>query len=280
MSEHSNIEWTDASLGLTVGCDKCSTGCANCYAMKDAIRMAKNPNPKVSEVYSGLARRQANKLLNWTGVVRCVPHRLVLPFGWASPKRIFVCNQSDLFHDDVPDDFIRRVFEMMAAASWHTFQCLTKRDERLERLAPSLVWPANVWMGVSVENQDNASRVKNLRQVPAQVRFLSVEPMLGPVTLDLAGIDWVITGGESGRHARPFDPAWALSVRDQCKAAGVAFFHKQNGGRNKKKTGRKLDGRTWDEMPPIIPARVPSRAERKRLAQAFAEPERFLLKLL
>jgi len=237
--------------------------------------MASNPNLKVSSVYSGLAFPQDNGHLNWTGLVRCVPERLVVPFRCSRPRKIFVCNQSALFHPDVPYEFILRAFEMMQEAAWHTFQILTKRAERLADLAGrgKLPWPPNVWAGVSVENQEFAWRVDCLRRVPAAVRFLSVEPMLGPVELNLAGIHKVITGGESGPHARPFDPAWALAVRDQCRVAGVCFFHKQNGGRNKKAAGRLLDGRTYDETPADPPRPVPSPAVRRRLATRFASTE-------
>jgi protein gp37 len=266
MSQISAIEWTDSTWNCVVGCTKVSSGCANCYPILDALRMGANPNAKVSAVYRGLAFRQDNGLPNWTGVVRCLPDRLAIPFTWPSSKRVFVNSQSDLFHEAVSLDFIRRVFAVMAATPWHTYQILTKRASRLEALARELPWPGNVWMGVSVENQDAAWRIEHLRRVPAAVRFLSVEPMLGPVKLDLADLHWVITGGESGPRSRPFDPGWALAVRDQCHAAGVCFFHKQHGGRNKKATGRLLDGRTYDEMPPVSSAPVPTANERKAIA--------------
>ena len=267
MSDTSKIEWTNATWNPVVGCDKISPGCANCYACKDAVRMGSNPNPKVSAAYNGLAYRQQNGILNWTGVVRCLPERLSIPFGWPAAKKVFVNSQSDLFHQDVPAEFIARVFSVMAATPWHTFQVLTKRAERLAELAPGLVWPGNVWMGVSVENQGAAPRIDHLRRVPAAVRFLSVEPLIGPVDLELAGIHWVITGGESGPRARPFDPAWALSVREQCRGENALFFHKQNGGRNKKKSGRHLAGAVYDEMPESIPVPVPPPAERRAIAK-------------
>lgn len=266
MSEFSPINWTNSTWNCVAGCSKVSPGCANCYAIPDALRMGANPNPKISAVYGGLALKQDNGLPNWTGVVRCVPERLAVPLAWASAKKIFVNSQSDLFHEQVPLDFIRRVFAVMAATPWHTYQILTKRAARLEDLASQLSWPANVWMGVSVENQDAARRVEHLRRVPAAVRFLSVEPMLGPVDIELTGIHWVITGGESGSRSRPFDPAWALALRDQCRTAGVHFFHKQNGGRNTKKSGRLLGGRTYDEMPPASSAPIPNAKERKAIA--------------
>jgi len=181
---------------------------------------------------------------------------LRLPLEWKAPRLIFVNSMSDLFHERVGEGFIRRVFDVMARARWHTFQVLTKRAERLAALAPSLTWPDNVWMGVSVENADYAYRADYLRTTPAQVKFLSLEPLLGPVgNLDLAGIHWAIVGGESGPGARRMEEAWALDIRDQCQEQGVAFFFKQWGGVRKKAAGRSLDGRQWDEMPACpIPA--------------------------
>jgi protein gp37 len=172
------------------------------------------------------------------------------PLIWRRPRRIFVNSMSDLFHARVPDDFILRVFETMQAAHWHTFQILTKRSDRLAAIARSLPWPSNVWMGVSVENRDYSYRVADLRTVPAAVRFLSVEPLLGPIPrLSLRRIDWVIVGGESGPKSRPCHVDWVRAIRDRCAAAGVAFFFKQWGGKRKKKTGRILDGQTYDEYP-------------------------------
>jgi protein gp37 len=263
MSDVSLIEWTNRTWNFLLGCEKISPGCASCYACKECLRMAGNPVAKIADANRGLAYRQDNGVLNWTGEVRLLPERLLKPFEWTRPSKVFVNSLSDLFHKDVPLEFIRRAFAVMRAADWHTYQILTKRAERLEELAPHLAWPDNVWMGVSVESQPYAYRIDHLRRTGAKVKFLSVEPLLGPVTLDLSGIDWVITGGESGPRAREFDPAWALSVRDQCRAAGVKFFHKQNGGRNKKATGRELDGETYDEMPDVLPAAVPPSRERK-----------------
>jgi len=172
------------------------------------------------------------------------------PLKWRQPRRIFVNSMSDLFHDAVPADFVREVFDTMAAAHWHQFQVLTKRARRLPKVAGGLEWPSNIWLGVSVESQEYAWRANHLRGVPAAVRFLSVEPLVGPVqTLDLDGIDWVIVGGESGPGARPMEPRWARAIRDQCVAESVPFFFKQWGGVNKHRTGRVLDGRTWDEFP-------------------------------
>jgi protein gp37 len=284
MSNTSTIEWTNATWNFLLGCEKVSPGCAGCYAIKDVIRMAGNPNEKVSAANRGLAYRQANGILNWTGAVRLLPERLAAPFSWPSPKKVFVNSLSDLFHADVPVDFIRRAFAVMRATPWHTYQALTKRAERLEVLSPELDWPENLWMGVSVESQAYAGRVDHLRRTAANVKFLSVEPLLGPVTLDLTGIDWVITGGESGPRARPFDPAWALSLYEQCRASGTLFFHKQNGGRNKKATGRLLGGRTYDEMPEVTPVDVPPARVRRGLAarlvpEAGAAPSSIALQL-
>jgi len=177
-------------------------------------------------------------------------HVLEAPLGWKKPQMIFVNSMSDLFHEDVPEPFLHRVFDVMARAHWHTFQVLTKRAERLEQLSPSLRWPSNVWMGVSVETADYVFRIDHLRRTGARTKFLSLEPLLGPLPgLDLRGIDWVIVGGESGPGARPMQESWVLEIRDQCRAASVPFFFKQWGGRNKKEAGRLLQGQTWDEMP-------------------------------
>lgn len=270
MSDVSKIEWTNATWNFLLGCKKISPGCANCYAIKDVYRMGFNPNPAVGHANTGLAYRQDNGGLNWTGVVRCLPERLAVPLlKWSKPKKVFVNSLSDLFFETVPLEFIRHAFAVMRATPWHTYQALTKRHERLAELSPQLEWPENLWMGVSVESQAYASRIDHLRRTNAKVKFLSVEPLLGPVELDLAGIDWVITGGESGPRARPFDPAWALAVRDQCRTAGAKFFHKQNGGRNKKATGRLLGGRTYDEMPEVVSVAVPPARERRALAAAL-----------
>src|SRR4029450_11149604 len=174
---------------------------------------------------------------------------LTIPLRWKSPKKIFVDSMSDLFHHDVPLPSLQRVFSVMERTPRHTYQILTKRAKRLASIAPVLPWPPNVWMGVSVEKQDYAFRVEELRKVPSAVRFVSVEPMLGPVNLDLKGIDWVVGGGESGANARPMEITWIRSLRDDCVAEGVAFFFKQWGGRTPKSGGRQLAGRTWDEFP-------------------------------
>jgi protein gp37 len=177
------------------------------------------------------------------------PDTLQIPLSWHAPRVIFVNSMSDLFHEDVPLDYIRRVFDVMTATPQHTYQVLTKRSKRLARDAGKIDWPPNVWMGVSVENQRYAFRTDQLRQVPAAVRFVSAEPLIGPVSFDLEAIDWMIVGGESGPKARSMEPAWVKQIRDDCVAADVAFFFKQWGGRTPKAHGRELDGRTWDEMP-------------------------------
>ncbi|MDW7709787.1 MAG: phage Gp37/Gp68 family protein [Deferrisomatales bacterium] len=234
MGLQSTIEWTDATWNPVTGCTKVSPGCRNCYAERMAVRLRAMGQPNYRKGFE----------------VAIHPHTLRLPLTWRRPRQVFVNSMGDLFHDEVPEAFIRRVFETMEAATWHRFQVLTKRAGRLRRTAPRLPWPENVWMGVTVECTDVRERIDDLRTVPAAVRFLSAEPLLGPLTgLDLAGIHWVIAGGESGPGARPIDPAWARDLRDQCLAAGVPFFFKQWGGRNKKAAGRVLDGRTWGEMP-------------------------------
>lgn len=180
------------------------------------------------------------------------PQMLELPLHWKTPKRIFVNSMSDLFHDEIPLSYIRRVFEVMREAHWHQFQVLTKRAERLCELGPSLQWAPQIWMGVSVENERYLYRIEHLRKTGAHVKFLSLEPLLGPLLgMNLRDINWVIVGGESGAGARPIDPAWVKDIRNQCVEAGVAFFFKQWGGFQKKKTGRTLEGRTWDEMPEL-----------------------------
>jgi protein gp37 len=178
------------------------------------------------------------------------PKMLELPLQWKKPQTIFVNSMSDLFHKDVPLEYIQRVFDVMRRAHWHRFQVLTKRADRLAELSPEIDWPENVWQGASVESANYVDRIDDLRSTGAHVKFLSLEPLLGPLPkLKLKHIDWVIVGGESGPRARPMDPAWVTDIRDQCARAGVAFFFKQWGGKNKKRAGRTLDGRTWDEMP-------------------------------
>jgi len=234
MSSKSTIEWTDATWNPVTGCTKISPGCKNCYAH----RMARRLHAMGQERYRN------------NFAVTLQPDVLGQPLRWHQPRKIFVNSMSDLFHQDVPLDFIRRVFDAMGEADWHTFQILTKRSERLAEVAGKLLWYANIWMGVSVESADYTYRIDDLRKVPASVRFLSVEPLLGPISrLPLHGIHWVIVGGESGPGARTIDPRWVRKIRDRCIVQGVPFFFKQWGGTRKKLTGRELDGRTWDEMP-------------------------------
>ena len=234
MASNSSIEWTEATWNPVTGCNKVSQGCKHCYAEVMAKRLQ--------------AMGQKNYANGFTLTLQ--PHMLELPLRWRKPQRIFVNSMSDLFHSDVPPDYIQKVFEVMNRASWHQFQVLTKRADRLEELSSMLQWGPNIWMGVSVENFDVEYRIEHLRRTPANVKFLSIEPLLGPLpNLNLSEIDWVIVGGESGFGARPMDEAWVVDIQEQCQRAGVAFFFKQWGGVNKKRAGRLLGGRTWDEMP-------------------------------
>jgi protein gp37 len=234
LADRSAIEWTEATWNPVTGCDEVSPGCAHCYAKTFAERWRGVPDHPYEQ---GFALRQ------W-------PERLDQPLKWRRSRTIFVNSMSDLFHEDIPDDFIGRVFDVMVKADWHVFQILTKRHERLLELAEGLPWPPNVWMGVSIENRRFVHRADYLRQVPAAVRFISAEPLLGPLEhLDLDRIDWLIAGGESGHKHRPMKAEWALTLRDQCAAAGTAFFFKQWGGRTPKAGGRELDGQTWDAFP-------------------------------
>lgn len=245
MADHSGIEWTEATWNPVVGCTVLSPGCTNCYAMRMASRLEAMGQLK----YVGTTRYSGGRP-KWNGRVNIDRTTLELPRKWRTGKIIFVNSMSDLFHDGVPIGFIHEVFETMRATPHHTYQVLTKRAERLQEIAPQLVWPKNVWMGVSVENSDYLWRIDCLRTIGAAVKFLSLEPLLGPLeSLDLSNIDWVIAGGESGPSARPMDPWWVRSIRDQCLEARVAFHFKQWGGVNKKRAGRVLDGRTWDEQP-------------------------------
>jgi protein gp37 len=226
-----------------------SPGCLNCYAARMALRLERMGG-SVGEKYEGTAGRARDGRPVFGGRVNLDWDAINLPRAWRKGRRIFVNSMSDLFHKGVPLDYIQQVFDVMRRAHWHRFQVLTKRAERLAELDPHLDWPGNVWMGVSVENSDHVDRIDHLRGTGARVKFLSLEPLLGPLTgLDLRGIHWAIVGGESGPKARPVEADWIRDIRDQCREAGVAFFFKQWGGRNKKKTGRLLDGRTWDEVP-------------------------------
>ena len=230
----SAIEWTESTWNPLTGCTKISPGCKHCYAERMARRLQAMGQPNYVRGFE-LAMHE---------------HVLEVPLRWKKPQVVFVNSMSDLFHEHVPEAFIQCVFDVMRRAHWHSFQVLTKRAARLERLSPNIEWPPNVWMGVSVESQRHASRIDHLRRTDASIKFLSLEPLLGPLPhLDLDGIEWVIVGGESGPRARPMRESWVLDIRDQCRAAAVPFFFKQWGGTNKKKAGRLLDGRVWDEMP-------------------------------
>lgn len=306
MADGSKIEWTDATWNVVIGCDKVSPGCDHCYAIRTAHRFQEHPNPAVAAAYAGTEADD-----DWTGRVNLVESRLDLPLRWKRPRRIFVNAQSDLFHDQVPDEFIARVWAVMALAPQHTFQVLTKRHGRMRSLLSRLAfrshvndkawlmlsgedsnvtprsgvhpvtWPLpNVWLGVSVEDQKRADlRIPALLDTPAAVRWISAEPLLGPVDIMnglgdswLTGIDWIVAGGESGPGARPMHPDWARSLRDQCEVAGVPFLFKQWGSHrpsavgsivrggvrfpmvpaSKTAAGRELDGRTWDEYPQAV----------------------------
>lgn len=234
MAQQSSIEWTDATWNPVTGCTQVGPGCDNCYALRFAERWRGIP---------GHPYEQGFDLRMWDD-------RIELPLTWRKPRRIFVNSMSDLFHKDIPIEFVERIFRTMNEAHWHTFQVLTKRSSLMARHAHRFTWTPNIWAGVSVELNQMVDRVDHLRQVPAHVRFISAEPLLGPLpNLDLTDIHWVITGGESGPGSRPCDPDWVRAIRDKCEAEGVAFFHKQWGGRTPKTGGRELDGRTWDEMP-------------------------------
>jgi protein gp37 len=235
VSASSSIEWTDATWNPVTGCTEISPGCDHCYARTFSERFRGVP---------GHPFEQGFDLRLWAA-------RLELPLRWRQPKMIFVNSMSDLFHEAVPDEFIHRVFQTMVAADWHIFQVLTKRPRRMAKMASSLPWPPNVWAGTSVELDRYTWRANAcLRRVPAAVRFISAEPLLGPLpSLQVDHLHWVITGGESGPGFRPCDPDWVRDLRDRCVAADIAFFHKQWGGRTPKAGGRLLDDRTWDELP-------------------------------
>ena len=234
MSDRSAIEWTEATWNPVTGCTRVSAGCQHCYAETFAERWRGIPNHPYEQGFD----------------LRLWPDRLDQPLKWKRPRTIFVNSMSDLFHEEIPVDYLHQVFEVMQKADWHIFQILTKRHERLSQLAKELPWPPNVWMGVTIENERFVERANHLREVPAAVRFISAEPLLGPLDgLRLEGIDWLIAGGESGPRHRPVEETWLLELRDRCLHAGVAFFFKQWGGHRPKSGGRKLDGRTWDDMP-------------------------------
>ena len=238
MALASSIEWTDSTWNPVTGCTKVSPGCKHCYSERMAERLQAMGQPNYRNGFQ----------------LTLQPHMLELPLQWRKPQTIFVNSMSDLFHEKVPAAFIAKVFRTIHDAHWHTFQILTKRADRVAELSGRLPWPINVWMGVSVESPRYLNRVDRLGQVPAAVRFLSVEPLLARIpSLDLTDIDWVIVGGESGPGARPMEADWVREIRDRCVESGVPFFFKQWGGVRKGRTGRLLDGRTWDEMPqPVL----------------------------
>ncbi|NCP86539.1 MAG: hypothetical protein CO094_02710 [Anaerolineae bacterium CG_4_9_14_3_um_filter_57_17] len=236
MAEHSGIEWTESTWNPLTGCSKISPGCKYCYAERMAKRLQSMGQPNYRDGFK-LALHENN---------------IDLPLKWKKPQIIFVNSMSDLFHKDVPIEFILEIFDVMKRAHWHTFQVLTKRAERLEEVSSQITWPDNVWMGVSVENADYTFRIDHLRHTGAKTKFLSLEPLLGPLHhMNLEGINWAIVGGESGPGARTLDPTWVTDIRDQCIRAHVPFFFKQWGGVQKKKAGRILEGKTWDDMPAI-----------------------------
>lgn len=234
MAAKSDIEWTESTWNPLTGCTKISPGCKNCYAERMAKRLQGMGNPNYQDGFQ----------------LSLHPHLLNLPLEWKRSQMVFVNSMSDMFHPDVPWLFIKQLFGVMRKASWHQFQVLTKRSDRLKELGEKISWPDNVWMGVSIENQDFAFRADHLRATKAKVKFLSLEPLLGALPdLNLLDIDWVIVGGESGPNSRSMEKNWVLEIRDQCQKAEVAFFFKQWGGFSKKQGGRTLEGRTWDELP-------------------------------
>jgi protein gp37 len=234
MALHSDIEWTEATWNPITGCSHISAGCVHCYAERMALRLQAAGMPKYKNGFEVTTHEK----------------ELLTPQGWRKPHDVFLCSMGDLFHENVPPEFIQRVFDVMKSCRQHRFQVLTKRSQRLMQLAPTLPWPDNVWMGVTVEDARNVNRIADLVATPAKVKFLSVEPLLGDVGhLPLEGIDWVIVGGESGPGARPMKKEWVLSVKNQCELADVAFYFKQWGGTRKRQNGRELDGRTYDAMP-------------------------------
>jgi len=254
VADRSAIEWTGATWNPTTGCDRVSAGCDNCYALTLAKRLKAMGSTKYQSDGDPRTSGPGFGVTTHADALR-------VPLRWREPRVVFVNSMSDLFHARVPIDFVQRVFEVMRTTPRHTYQLLTKRAGRLARLAPDLPWPANLWIGVSVEDSSQLGRLDKLRLVPAAVRFVSAEPLLGPLDpIDLDGVDWLIAGGESGPNARPVAESWVRHLRDSCEEAGVPFFFKQWGGRTPKAGGRRLDGRTWDEMPVPSFNRSPIRA--------------------
>lgn len=237
MAQLSSIEWTDATWNPVTGCSKVSTGCLNCYAERMAKRLKAMGVARYSDGFN----------------VKTHDDLIEVPLKWKSPRVIFVNSMSDLFHEKVPDHYIKLIFEIMNSCPQHTFQVLTKRSQRLNELSYKLRWTHNIWMGVSVENADAAYRIRDLAETNARVKFISCEPLLGPITrMPLKNIDWIIVGGESGPHSRVMKKQWAISIRNQCIRQNIPYFFKQWGGTRKKARGRILEGRTWDEMPTLF----------------------------
>lgn len=236
MANKTKIEWTECSWNPVTGCTKISAGCQNCYAAAFAKRLEAMHNPRYKNGF---------KLTIHEDLIEA-------PLNWKSPRKVFVNSMSDIFHEDLPDDIIIRIFETMNKASWHTFQVLTKRSERLCKLSSRINWTKNIWMGVTIESRDYIYRAEHLKRTGAKVKFISAEPLITSLDgLELDGIDWIIVGGESGHHCRPMEKEWVEELRDKAKESKVPFFFKQWGGTNKKKNGRLLDGRTYDEYPRV-----------------------------
>jgi protein gp37 len=234
MSNISRIEWTESSWNPITGCTKISSGCNNCYAEKMANRLKMMGSKNYENGFK----------------LTCHQHALNAPLQWKKPRMIFVCSMSDIFHKDVPDDFILNIFEVIKKSYWHTFQILTKRSERFATFTKTYGFPSNAWAGVTVENADVLFRADHLRQVPSKIKFISAEPLVGSIKdLNLNNINWVVAGGESGANSRPLSIEWAREIRDKCIKENISFFFKQWGGTNKKATGRILDGKLWNEMP-------------------------------
>lgn len=255
MGQKTGIEWTDSTWNPVTGCTRVSAGCDNCYAATLAGRLLRDVyRARLPVVDNDITRRDPFAVRLW-------PERVSEPLRWPEPRMIFVNSMSDVFHADVPDEFVRAMFQTMVQANWHTFQVLTKRPSRALRfwrensdLFQGEPFPEHLWIGTSVENQDVVHRVRHLRSVPASVRFLSCEPLIGPVAPDLEGIHWVIAGGESGPVRRPMKEEWVTALRDRCLEEGVPFFFKQWGGRTPKAGGRELEGEYWDGMPRVLAA--------------------------
>jgi protein gp37 len=260
MAARAAIEWTHVSWNPVTGCSKVSPGCAHCYAERMARRLQAMGQPRYARGFEVVAHDES----------------LELPLRWKKPREVFVTSMGDLFHDDVPEGFIVRVFDVMRRAQQHRFQLLTKRSRRLAEMSSQLPWPPNVWAGVTAERADCQWRIADLRQTPAAIKFLSLEPLLGPIEpLDLEGIDWVIVGGESGARARPMDGDWVRSIRNQCVSSGVAFFFKQWGGVHRRSGGRELDGRLWSEKPAAIDVPSPALASNGEAQLRFEDYDGF-----